>query len=102
MEQNTNQEQQTPVPKKGMSDFRKGLLWTAIPLSLIGIAGLLRISIPWITGWNWMTTLGLWIIAFFAAIVLGITGRRGLASGIFAGLGLSFVVFGVTCFVAPL
>lgn len=43
MKQDEKQEEQIPpAPKRGMSDFRKALLWTAIPigvLSLISTAG---------------------------------------------------------------
>jgi hypothetical protein len=95
MEQNTNQEQQTPTPKSGMSDFRKGLLWTAAPISLVGIISSMGIS-ELIMGW--IVAVGLWIVASITAIVLSIAGRRGLASGIFAGVGISFVVLGITCF----
>ena len=95
MEQNTNQDQQTPPPKKGLSDFRKGLLWTAAPISLLGIVS--PIGFPTLL-WGWIVAVGLWIVAFITAIVLSIAGRRGLASGIFAGVGISFVVLGITCF----
>jgi hypothetical protein len=96
MEQNTNQQKQTPEPKKGMSEFRKGLLWTAASISLIGIISTIGIGA---LGMGWFVALGLWILAFLAAIVLAINKRtRSLAAGIFAGIGISFVVLGVTCF----
>ena len=92
MEQNTNQDQQTPPPKKGLSDFRKGLLWTAASISLVGIISSIALRM------GWFVALGLWILAFFSAIVLAIVGKRRLAAGIFAGIAISLVVLGITCF----
>ena len=96
MEQNTNQEKQAPPTKKGMSDFRKGLLWTVAPISLVGIVSSIGIS-ALLTGW--FVALGLWILAFVVAVILAINNRtRSLSAGIFAGIGISFVVLGITCF----
>ena len=96
MEQNTNQEQQTPTPKSGMSDFRKGLLWTAAPISLVGIVSSIGIGA---LRMGWFVALGLWILTFLAAVVLAISKRtRSLSAGMFAGVGISFVVLGITCF----
>jgi hypothetical protein len=47
---------------------------------------------------GWFVALGLWILGFFVAIVLAIVGKRRLAAGIFAGIGISLVVLGITCF----
>ena len=96
MEQNTNQDQQTPPPKKGLSDFRKGLLWTTASISLVGIISSIGIGA---LRMGWFVALGLWIVAFIVAVILAINKQtRGLAAGIFAGVGISFVVLGITCF----
>ena len=96
MEQNTNPEKQTPEPKTGMSDFRKGLLWTAAPISLVGIISSIGIDV---LRTGWFVALGLWIVAFLVAVVLAINKRtRRLSAGIFAGIGISVVVLGLTCF----
>ena len=96
MEQNEKQEQQTPPTKKGMSDFRKGLLWTAAPISLVGIISSVGIGV---LRMGWFVAAALWIAAFLVAIVLAISTRtRSLAAGIFAGIGISFIVLGLTCF----
>ena len=72
-----------------MSDFFKALLATAIPivaLSLISIV--LRVSVigPAIA------------VAIVVAIIFAASGRRNIANGILAGIGIGFVVQGVTCF----
>jgi hypothetical protein len=95
MEQNPNQDRQSPPPQKGLSDFRKGLLWTAASISLVGIISSIGISA---LRMGWFVALGLWILAFFSAIVLAIVGKRRLAAGIFAGIAISLVVLGITCF----
>ena len=83
MEQNTNQEKQTPAPKKEMSDFRKALLWTAI--STVLISGIALVG------------------GIIAAIVFHSQGQKEISKGIWTGLAIGIsiliVVLGVTCFV---
>jgi hypothetical protein len=48
---------------------------------------------------GWFVALGLWILAFVVAVILAINKQtRSLSAGIFAGIGISFVVLGITCF----
>ena len=101
MEQNTNQEKQTPPTKKGMSDFRKGLLWTAIPIiicSIIGSSGLGAQS-DWVgfMVFSYLVSL-LWVLAILTCIGFAIAHKRQVALGILAGIGIGIVGLGVTCF----
>jgi len=105
MKQNTNQEKQAPpAPKGGMSDFRKALLWTAIPIVVLsvlsGVGG-------WFSGGNmaiipwalfWLIPAALWLIALVRAIVFTITDRRERAAGIWAGIGIGIIALGSSCF----
>ena len=75
-----------------MSDFKKGLIWTAVPRSVVSILGIL--------GAVWFAALVLWIIALVVGIICAIkVHSRALGSGILAGVGISFVVLMITCFV---
>ncbi len=76
---------------RGTSDFRKALLWTAIPIVLIS---LISIVVPFI----WFGGALVFVIAFFIAIVRLLQGERGIAGGIFAGIGIGVVALGLTCF----
>jgi hypothetical protein len=108
MKQHSEQEKQTPpAPKRGMSDFRKALIWTAIPivvLSAICIGG-------WMGGWQASLTIvpwfvlmfgppGLWVLAILACIGFAIARKRQIALGILAGVGIGIVAVGLSCFAA--
>ncbi len=87
-----------------MSSFRKALMITAIPLvalSLVSIAGGVMAS-----GWEWVVWvrfLGAFLVmvAIIAATIFYFTGRKGIASGMLAGIGIGIVALGVSCF-API
>ncbi len=73
-----------PPPQKGMSSFRKAMLWTAIltvllaPIALVG--------------------------GIIAAIVFGVKDQDEISRGIWTGLGIGISIviigLGITCFVA--
>ena len=105
MTENTNQEKQTaPAPKGGMSDFRKALLWTAIPiivLSTISAGGTIA-RVGWadfgaIAG---VAAVGLWGVAILAAIGFAVARKRQVAAGILVGVGIGIIGLGATCFAA--
>jgi tetrahydromethanopterin S-methyltransferase subunit C len=87
-----------------MTTFRKALVGTATPiviLSFISMAGTLRGHYfddftP--VYFAWLGALGLWLLAILATIVFAVSGRRQIASGILAGIGIGTVSLGVTCF----
>ena len=86
-----------------MSNFRKALMLTAIPivvLSLISLAGVGRYVFGEGVQLVWFASAALWVIAIGAAIVFSIKGKREIASGILAGIGIGFVALGGTCFAA--
>jgi hypothetical protein len=93
------------TPKNsGMSDFRKALIWTAVPLVTLGIAvfGLRVVSRP--ANWGFASGVAgfivaaLWAVALLTAVGFAIAGRRRIAAGIFAGAGIGLVGVGLTCF----
>ena len=87
-----------------MSDFRKALLWTAIPilvLSAIGAPGALAPSSAWVGfGVFGGVAAGLWGLAILACIGFAIARKRQIALGILAGVGIGLVGVGLTCFAA--
>jgi hypothetical protein len=81
MEQNTNQEKQTPAPKRNTGNFKEaallaGLSWIVFPFGLVA--------------------------SIICAIYFHIKGRRKESRGIVVGLGIGLavilIVLGVTCF----
>ncbi len=103
MEQNTNQEKQTPAPKKGMSDFRRALLWTAIPIvvfTAIGMPGMIATPYTTWSGFGVFTgiAVGLWGLAILVCIGFAIAHKRQIALGILVGIGIGIIGLGITCF----
>lgn len=102
MKQDTEQEKQAPpAPKGGMSDFRKALLWTAIPILVVSAidAGAAMAT----KGAAFSGGLGptaLWGLAILACIGFAIARKRQIALGILAGVGIGIVGLGATCFAA--
>jgi hypothetical protein len=92
-------------PRKGMSDFRKALMLTSIPIVATSVISLLvQIAKPGATP-EYYTGFFLALIPDFlilvsivAAIVLAIRGKRQLAAGMWAGVGIGVVSLGVSCF----
>jgi lipid-binding SYLF domain-containing protein len=90
-----------------MSDFRKALLWTAIPIVVLSL-----ISTGFVFHDRYgrdierqKSAIGLWFYAVFylvgatiGAIIYGLRGKRNIASGIWAGIGIGIISLGVTCF----
>lgn len=70
-----------------MSDFLKGLLSTAISIIVLSLINIILL-VPAI------------VAAIVAAIVYATKGRRSIANGILAGIGLGLVAIGFTCFAA--
>jgi sterol desaturase/sphingolipid hydroxylase (fatty acid hydroxylase superfamily) len=102
--ENMEQEQQTPpAPRHGMSDFLKALLWTVVPiivLSAVASGGMMAGA-----AWGGFNAIGisapvLWGVAILTAIGFMIARKRQIAAGIWAGVGISIIGLGVTCFAA--
>jgi hypothetical protein len=95
-----------PVPKKGgTSDFRKALIWTAVPLLALGLTGFgLRVVARFSGGAGLPVAFSpaivplLWVLAIFTAIGFAIAGKRQVAAGMFAGIAIGLVGVGLTCF----
>ncbi len=77
-----------------MSDFRKALLWTAIPIIVLSVVSMTRIFF----GLFWFAPLGLLVLAILACIGFAIAHKRQIATGILAGIGIGIVGLGLTCF----
>jgi len=102
MNENMKQEKQTPpAPNGRMSDFRKALFLTAVPiivLSAISIGGqiadigLVAFSIISIAVWM------LWGLAILTTIGFAIARKRQVAAGMLAGVAIGMVGLGATCF----
>ena len=91
-----------------MNNFWKALIATAVPIVVLSIIGTVGIwttinseSVPNFAI-AWFVGLVLWIGALITAIVFAVTGRRQLSAGIFAGVGIGFLVLGTTCFAGAL
>ena len=91
-----------------MSDFRKALFGTAVPIIVLGVisaggrmavaasdAALVAFDVLGVVA------AGLLGLAILAAIGFTIARKRQIAAGILAGVGIGIVGLGVTCF-APL
>jgi len=87
-----------------MSDFLKGLLITAIPivaLSITSSAGVLVSVDSSLFGFPailWAVAALMLVIAVVVAIVFTVKGRRQIASGIWAGIGIGIASLGMSCF----
>jgi hypothetical protein len=103
MKGNSEQAKETPAPKAGMSDFRKAMIWTAIPLAVLGIVAVVgMVPVPGYT-WGGFAAWALFGLAILAFIGFGIAEKIQIALGILAGLGIGIgiiiVAFGITFFV---
>ena len=92
MAQNGNEQKQTqPVPKKGMTNFRKALLWTAIPIIVVcAIDGGSTIAKNGLFYGALVPTV-LWGLAILVCIGFAIAKKRQIALGILAGIGIGLV-----------
>ena len=85
-----------------MSDFRKALLFTAIPIavvsviSAVGTAARGTYDTPFF--FLWAVAALMLVIAVVVAIVFTVKGRREIAAGIWAGIGIGIASLGMSCF----
>jgi len=82
-----------------MSNFRKVLIFTAIPIVILSLVSLGGRSTDFTEGLGvaWLGAGGLWVIAVLTAIGFAIKGRREISSGILVGVAIGFVSLVVTC-----
>jgi hypothetical protein len=101
LKQDAEQEKQIPTPKRGMSDFRKSLLWTAITILVVSAidagAAMATKGAAFSGG---LAPTALWGLAILACIGFAIARKRQIALGILAGVGIGIVGLGATCFAA--
>lgn len=87
-----------------MSDFRKALIITAIPIVLLSVVSTIGASV--VGGYEeaffflffWLIPAFLLLIAIVFAITYTVKGRRDRAAGIWAGIGIGIVSLGLSCF----
>lgn len=82
-----------------MSDFLKGLVFTAVPivaLCIIGSLGSIR-KLHW-AAISWLAAATVFLAAFVTAIVMGVLGKRKISAGIFVGLAIGVIALGASCF----
>ena len=95
MTENSNEGNKAPpAPERGMSSFRKALLWTAIPTVALCIISIIGGPVAFL----WLGAAIYILIAFVVSIFILILGDRGTAAGILAGVGIGVVTLGATCF----
>ena len=99
----SEQKQTEPSTRKGMSDFRKALLWTAIPILVLSVGGA---GATVATGGSFAPggAFGgiLWVLAILVCVGFAVARKRQIAAGILAGTAIGLVGVGLTCFTAPL
>jgi len=85
-----------------MSDFRKALLFTAIPIavvsviSAVGTAARGTYDTPFF--FLWAVAALMLVIAVVVAIVFALRGNKSVAAGTLAGIGIGIVSLGVSFF----
>ena len=101
MTQNGNEQKEQPKPRKKMSAFLKALLWTAIPiLGLSAISVIAAIASSGRVAFGGSVVGMLCVLALLVSIGFIIAGKRRVAAGILAGVGIGLVGLGLTCFAA--
>lgn len=84
-----------------MSDFRKGLLYTAVPIIIVSVAGMgmsETSGFPIIIHPLWYAAVAFWGVGIFVAFGFGVAGKKEIAKGISRGLIIGFVVLIATYF----
>jgi hypothetical protein len=80
-----------------MTDFRKGLLWTAIPLvgtALLSTGGAFAPGLYFVWALPALGVLG----SLAVALILAAMKRSELSGGVAAGGALGFLALAITCF----
>jgi hypothetical protein len=82
-----------------MSDFQKGLAFTAGPIVVLCIIGSVgSIHNLYGVGVSWSAIGIAFLAAFIVAIVMGVRGKRKASAGIFVGLAIGVIALGASCF----
>jgi hypothetical protein len=80
-----------------MSDFQKGLAFTAIPLIVLIVVSWSGTNNSY-GGVSWTVTGLAFLAAFIAAIEESVRGKRRTSAGIFVGIAIGIVMAGISCF----
>jgi hypothetical protein len=105
MKENMEQQKQTPASKKGMSDFRKALLWTAIPIVVLSVASMAGVIVnsgdegaEFGFGFLWLGAALYFLGTIIAVILSAAMHKRQTMAGILVGISIGIVSLGGTCF----
>ena len=80
-----------------MSDFQKGLAFTAIPLIILVVVSWSGANNSY-GGALWTVTAIAFLAAFVMAIENAVRGHRSTSAGIFVGIAIGVVAAGISCF----
>ena len=82
-----------------MSNFRKALIYTAIPIVILSLISLFGRSTDFTEGIGvtWLVAGGLWVISVLTAIGFTIKKRKEIALGMLAGISIGLAFLVVTC-----
>jgi hypothetical protein len=91
-----------PSPRKGMSDFLKALLWTAVPLLVVSTVSAIGALTAVSGGGIGEPGIGigglLFGLAILVSIAFAIARKRRIAAGVLAGAAIGLAGLSVTCF----
>ena len=84
---------------KKMSNFWKALVFTVIPLFMLGVISTAGLALG-NTNFSvvWVVDAVLFFPVFITGIVFIVIGKRQIGAGIIGGLGFGIVILGATCF----
>lgn len=102
MKENMAQGKETPpIPKRGMPDFLKGFLVTAIPATVFSLICVVGYHVS--GGGEWNGFMFLWLagpVIFLISIIVGFIKYKDqvVRAGLVAGITMSFAALGLSCF----
>ena len=81
-----------------MSNYRKALLFTAIPIVVLSLVSLgsKHAEVNRGLGISWLIAGTIWLIALLAVVGFRLKKRKEIASGILAGAGIGFASLALT------
>lgn len=78
-----------------MHDFRVAFIWTAVVLSILSAMSMAGVAVGAFY-WFWFICVIVWIVGLLVGLGMLLFGRRRLAGGILAGLGIGVLVLAAT------
>ena len=85
------------APGKDRGDFRRGLLYAAVPIWALGLVSTAAIVVEGFL-WLWALGAGYALVAFLVGLGYAASRESQTGLGILAGVGLGVLGLGVTCY----